>query len=171
MVSERERDKGARRGSGTARMDASCAGAVHWCAGAVACRGGGGEECGRAASNDRARVASFTRSCGRRTTAAPPCPFGPYYSVYSPSDGRGYGVARFSTRSPLQKWSHIPQSFLLLALEARGDCLSPSAPYDLASREAGTGWDAKLASGFGMRWVYNSAETSMTSIKLFITKY
>lgn len=41
--------------------------------------GVGGKRNAAAASNDRARVASFTRSAGRRTTAEPPSASGPYY--------------------------------------------------------------------------------------------
>lgn len=88
----------------------SCARAVHWCAGAVEARGVG-ERNAVAASNDRARVASFTRSAGRRTTADPPtCP------IRTVLHGPHGCDARFSTRSPLQKLSAPHSATVLLSL-------------------------------------------------------
>lgn len=104
----REGDR-ARRGD-TARQ--LCARAVHWCAGGRR-RGAGGprERNAAAASNDRVRVASFTRSAVRRTTAdvspSIPAPFlAPMAPHYTTSHmALAADDARFSTRSPLEKLS------------------------------------------------------------------
>lgn len=102
MEQEGNKAKWAQREWDRASGRGSCARAVHWCAGASEGRGAG-ERNAAAASNDRARVASFTRSAARPyySRAPPPPPSIPRSVLHGPLGCD----ARFSTRSPLQKLS------------------------------------------------------------------